>query len=379
MKSHKNIVHLILVLAMLFSLLVGCGMKNENIPESSAPDSSASSSAIEQPADNTAFSYSEGIDENGFWQDIKALDYVENLNYKALPIPSEVHQISEDHLQTEITKMLKYYATSEQITNRDIVNGDTVNIDYVGSVDGVEFEGGSTMGAGTEVTIGVTSYIDDFLEQLIGHKPGETINVQVTFPDVYQQESLQGKDAVFVTTINHIVDLKQPELTDDFIKTNFFASSGWQTVADMKEEVSSNLQKDALYQYINNYLKNDITLSSIPDNLIAYQENAMMQYYMEGAEYYGMAFDEFLSTYVGVASVDELMAQSRTSNTQQAAYTLAIQAVAEDAKISVSQEDMATYLPDYEQYEEQYGLPYLKQAALSQKVTDYIIDHSVLQ
>ena len=67
----------------------------------------------------------------------------------------------------------------------------------------MEFEGGSTNGAGTEVTIGVTSYIDNFLEQLIGHKPGETFDIKVTFPDPYERNSeLSGKDAVFTVTIN---------------------------------------------------------------------------------------------------------------------------------------------------------------------------------
>lgn len=93
------------------------------------------------------------------------------------------------------------YSTDTSLTVED---GDTVNIDYVGSVDGVEFDGGSTNGAGTELTIGSGVYIDDFEEQLIGAHPGDTVNVNVTFPDDYQQEDLQGKDALFVVTVNGI-------------------------------------------------------------------------------------------------------------------------------------------------------------------------------
>ena len=69
------------------------------------------------------------------------------------------------------------------------------HIDYVGSIDGVEFEGGSTNGAGTDLTIGSGLYIDDFEEQLIGAHPGDSVEVNVTFPDDYQQEDLQGKES----------------------------------------------------------------------------------------------------------------------------------------------------------------------------------------
>lgn len=93
------------------------------------------------------------------------------------------------------------YATD---TSLEVADGDTVNIDYVGYVDDVAFEGGNTEGRGTDLTIGSGSYIDDFEEQLIGHKVGEQVTVEVTFPEDYGQEELNGKDARFEVTINGI-------------------------------------------------------------------------------------------------------------------------------------------------------------------------------
>lgn len=87
-----------------------------------------------------------------------------------------------------------------------IENGDTVNIDYVGTVDGVEFDGGSTNGAGADLTIGSGRYIDDFEEQLIGSHPGDTVEVNVAFPEDYGNEELNGKDAVFEVVINGIYE-----------------------------------------------------------------------------------------------------------------------------------------------------------------------------
>ncbi|MCD7716310.1 MAG: FKBP-type peptidyl-prolyl cis-trans isomerase [Lachnospiraceae bacterium] len=95
------------------------------------------------------------------------------------------------------------YSTDTSLTIED---GDTVNIDYVGSIDGVEFSGGSTNGAGTDLTIGSGTYIDDFEEQLIGYHPGDTVDVTVTFPEDYGVDDLNGQEAVFEVTINGIYE-----------------------------------------------------------------------------------------------------------------------------------------------------------------------------
>ena len=96
------------------------------------------------------------------------------------------------------------YSTDASLTVED---GDTVNIDYVGSVDGVEFEGGSTQGQGTDLVIGSGSYIDDFEEQLIGAHPGDKVDVYATFPDPYNNNpDLSGKEALFEVTINGIYE-----------------------------------------------------------------------------------------------------------------------------------------------------------------------------
>ena len=86
----------------------------------------------------------------------------------------------------------------------EIKDGDTVNIDYVGSIDGVEFSGGNTQGAGADLTIGSGKYIDDFEEQLIGAHPGDEVDVYATFPENYGNEQLNGKEALFKVVVNGI-------------------------------------------------------------------------------------------------------------------------------------------------------------------------------
>ena len=388
MKNNVMLYCLLITLSTLLFLLAGCGAKTDEStddasPSTNAPETDASLSNNET-TDVNSFSYSEGIDENGFWEGIRALDYVEIFNYQAMAIPDSIHQVSDDHLQSEIDIMLTKYSSDKQITDRAVINGDTVNIDYVGSIGGVEFEGGSTGGTGAEVIIGVTNYIDDFLEQLIGHMPGETVNVEVTFPDSYHEESLQGKDAVFVTVINYIIEEVKPELTDDFVAANLSADYGWTTIEEMKDGMRPDLQKIAIQDYVRQYFANEVSVQSIPEQLIKFQENAMLNQYRQYADSYGVGLEEFVNDYVGFSNVDELIEYNHDNYLSEAKYNLISQAVAETMGISVSDEDLADFFgehtesSDYSVYEEIYGLPFLKQSVLYQKVFDYIVENAVL-
>ncbi|MDR1157862.1 MAG: FKBP-type peptidyl-prolyl cis-trans isomerase [Oscillospiraceae bacterium] len=388
MKTPKMALCLLLAFTMLLVSLAGCGRSSDSAevsPDGGVPPGDAEVPSGDDSLSGDSFSPSDGLDENGFWKGVKALDYVEIFDYTAISIPSEVHQISDDQVQAAIDELLANYSGEpSQITDRAVEDGDTVNIDYVGSVDGVEFDGGSTDGAGTDVIAGSTNYIDDFLTQIIGHRPGETISVEVTFPDDYQESSLQGKDAVFVTTINYISETEQPELTDEFVETNFAADYGWTTVAALKDGRRAELQKASVEGYIRDYLTGAATVSSVPDVLTAYTERSMLDYYQGYADGYEISLDEFLSTYVGVSSREELIENNKEANLETATYYLVSQAIAEDMGYSVSDDDMTRFFTeqtgtsDYSSYEEQFGLPYLKQTVLCYTILNDIAENAVL-
>jgi len=376
--KNRRILCVLAILAALAVLFCGCAKKAENGGDGTTGGwGGGGGGGGEGP------SVAE-IDDNGFWKGIKALDYVELFEYKALPVPSEVHRITDDALQTEINGLLAEYSTPIRVTDRAVKDGDRVNIDYVGSVDGVEFEGGSTEGAGTDVTAGSTDYIDDFLSQIIGHMPGETIDVKVTFPENYGQDHLNGKDALFVTTINYIDDYIYPTLTDDFVASTFSADHGWNTVDELKQGILAGLQKEAIYQYITKRIS-EAKVKNVPDVLLKYQQNNMVEYYQTYAGYYGMELEEFLKTVVGVSDIDELMSKNYEANISDAKHGLVLQAIAEDGGFSVVEEDVKNYFvtnmgtDDYSGYAEQYGMPYLKQFVLYQKVLQYIADNAVLK
>jgi FKBP-type peptidyl-prolyl cis-trans isomerase (trigger factor) len=377
-KFNKKKLFVVMLLIMAMSLLASCGDKSSD--ESSESDDSNVSDAVES---STPFDYSEAFDENGMWKDIVALDFVDLADYKNIEIPADIHTVADEDVDTQVDSVLAYFSSTKQITDRAVMDGDTLNIDYVGSVDGVEFEGGSTQGAGSEVTIGVTNFIDDFLEQLIGHEPGETFDIEVTFPEEYGKEELNGKDAVFNITINYIVETVESELTDDFVTDNLSAEYGWTSVVEMKDGIRSQIEKTAIAAYVQDKIVNESTIKSIPESITAYFNKSMLNYYSESAASYGVELEEFLLNYVGVSSVDELMEMEHEATVDTSKYTLIIQAIAEDSELSIKDEDISKYFlenmgsDDYSSYEERFGLPYIKFIVLDMKVLDYVMENAV--
>ena len=332
---------------------------------------------------STAFFHSESIADDGFWKDVRALDYVALFNYRSLSIPKEVHEFSDADIQFEVYGLLDNYSPeTTQVTNRAVAYGDKVNIDYVGSVDGVEFENGSTEGEGTDVTAGSSKYIDDFLTQIIGHKPGETFEVKVTFPENYGHDNLNGKDAVFVTTINYITDYG---ITNALVKDLLYDEYGWETVKQMKDGVLAKIQKTAIQNYITDYMVTEVVFTSIPDEIVTYQDrytdfevSDQLEYYQGYADSNDMDIDTILQLFEGLSGKDAFIEQIRSGIEQDMKLSLVIQAIAEDAGISISDEDMDNYLPGYTSYEESYGLPWLKQYVLGLKILDLVYDNCVL-
>jgi len=330
------------------------------------------------------FTYSDNIADTGYWKGVKALKTVELCDYTGISVPADVHTVSDEAVQSQIDSIVSGYATEEQITDRAIEDGDTVNIDYVGSVDGVEFEGGSTQGQGTEVTIGVTQYIDDFLQQLIGHTPGESFDIEVTFPEDYGVDNLNGKDAVFAITVNYIANSVTPELTDEFVAGNLSGQYGWNTVSEMTEGIRGDMRTQAVSGYVQDYVVENSTVGTIPNKILVYQNDRVIEQYQALADNYGVELNEFLSTNMGVANTEELLAQFQEDIKQVASFSLVMQAIAEDTGIKVTDENVAAYfsekmgIDDYSEYETEYGMPYLKMMVLQQHVMDYLTENAVL-
>ncbi len=361
---------------------------------SSEAAGSEASSAASAPVDPDPlaqkaadFNYSAALDENGYFTGVRALDYVTlPADYKALSVSAADVQVTDDELQTNLDYILNQFAETEQDTESTIQNGDSVNIDYVGSVDGIEFTGGNTNGQGTTVTAGSTQYVDDFLTQIIGHKPGETFDVVVTFPDGYNDSTdangdpikLAGQEAVFSVTINYIAKSVTPELTDEFISKNIDPKYG-STVEEFKDTVRKDVADANLEKYVTNYLtQNAVYADELPEAVTEYSSMMVLNYYCGYASAKNQTLTQFIQENLDADSIQALLDSNKEAIDNQAKRFLLYQALAEDQGLDCTDDDVKAYFEDlgntdYSDYQNFYGTNYLRMNAVGDKAFNNIL------
>ena len=349
----------------------GCSKSAASSSTSTSSEASVYGSASDYDYQN--FAYSDGLDENGYWSGIRALDYVTlPEDYASIPLKKADIEPTEEDVQFQIDSLLSQNTTTQQITDRAAADGDTVNIDYVGTVDGVAFTGGTY--SGYSLTLGSDSFIDGFEDQIVGHKPGETFEVNVTFPDGYSDSTdaegnavvLSNKKAVFSVTLNYISEEILPELTDAWVEENFSSTDGVHTVEDLRAEYQKMLYQNNLNTAVMDYLLANSTFKDLPKEVTDYQVNQCLNYYYTMAQYYGYDLDSFLQAAAGYNSADDLLDAMSDSITEYAREALLYQAVAEAMDIAPTQEQIDTYTA----YTETYGANYCTMVALMDAVSE---------
>ena len=192
--------------------------------------------------------FSAGLTADGLIDGVNVKEQLTLVDYANIAIPAEEVAATDEEVEADITSTLESHREASTDGTLEIKDGDEVNIDFVGTIDGVEFEGGNSNGAGYNLTIGSNSFIDDFEQQLIGHKPGENLTVEATFPEDYQNDAtVAGKDASFAVTINRIT--VTPELTDEFVAENF-SEEGLSTVEAYRASVRNRFYEQHLEEYL---------------------------------------------------------------------------------------------------------------------------------
>lgn len=238
--------------------------------------------------------------------DYKALDYVKLGEYKGLSVQADPIEVTDEMVneETEI-RISEFDDVMETITDGTVEEGDTANIDYEGKKDGVAFDGGTAQGFDLE--IGSGTFIDGFEEGLVGVKIGDTVDLNLTFPESYQSEDLAGQDVVFTVTVNEVK--RMPEITDEVVKK---ATNGeYEDLASYKESVRKDLEEEQEEQRKENILADlmdqicsSSEVSEYPQDLIDYNVDSMTSYYENMAAMYGMEFEDFLSAAMGMTKKD---------------------------------------------------------------------------
>ena len=286
---------------------------------------------------------------------VKASKYVTLGEYKGLSVSVNDTTVKDEDVEEEINSELESKSTLEAVTGRAAESGDTVNIDYVGKKDGVAFDGGTAQGY--DLKLGSHTFIDGFEDGLIGHENGESVVLNLTFPEDYSSKELAGKDVTFDVTINSISENVVPTLTDEVAKE---INSEVSTVEEYKTSVRKDLeetkQKTAKNMVYSDLLRaaldnaDIVSGNKLPKWLVEENAKAEKSSFESNLSAYGMTLDSYL-TNVGMTA-DEFDAQIKDYAETVARQQLFVRAVAQAENISIS----AAELEDaYKKYADQYG------------------------
>ena len=366
--------------------LVGCGAKTESTASSQTAESAPATTetATAETADPYAylsdFDYSSIFDENGYVAGVTATDYVTVPADLKLTLSEEANTVAAEDVDTYINdNILASFEETVEVTDRAAATGDTVNIDYAGSIDGVAFDGGTAQGY--DLTLGSGRFIDGFEDQIVGHTPGETFDVVVTFPDPYEKNpDLACKEAVFTTTLNSIQETQLPELTDAWVQENLNQELGLTSVDTLKSYVEGILLFDQQANEIYSQLNEQLTVAEeLPESLVKYFED----YYLLTPFLYSQMSGATLDDFVAASGFENAAAylESIHGYVESAAHqTLIIQALAETYGIvcdtdTMNSEFMGQFgTNDTSSYTAQYGETYLKMSILNNLVTQHLIE-----
>ena len=293
--------------------------------------------------------------------------YITIGQYKGLTLDNSVEAVTDDMVDGRVQEELQNKA--EEVTEGTVQNGDIVTINYVGTKDGVAFDGGTANNY--ELTIGSGTFIDGFEDQLIGKMPGETVQVKVTFPKDYQGKEVAGKDAVFETTINYIDET--PKLTDKFVKEKLSDRYGYTTVKEMKKTIRDEIFKTNKTDYIWNHMIEKSKFKEIPDELINDRVDVLVNGLKAQLKASNYTLKDYLSAY-GIEDETTLRDQYKSSCESTVKVFLIADAIAADKKISVTDEDVKAYFngEDTAQYEKQYSKAYINRIVLNNLVIQEI-------
>ena len=306
--------------------------------------------------------------------------------YKGIEINKIEYNVSDDDINHELGHMQEHNSRLITVDDRPVEDGDITVIDFVGSVDGVEFEGGKA--ENHELTIGSNTFIPGFEDQIIGMKTDEVKDIKVKFPDEYFSKDLAGKDAVFKVTLHEIKKKEMPELDDEFAKD----VSEFDTLDELKASIKEKLEtqnadrakyetEDAVIKAVCEEAKLDI-----PDGMIHLELDNMIRDMEQRLSYQGLKFDQYLQM-MGKTE-EEFRKESEPQAIEGIKSRLALEAIIKKEKIEATDKEVEEKL---EEMAKSYGKTadelkdnenikeYIKNGITSEKAIDFLVKNAKIK
>ncbi len=322
---------------------------------------------------------------------IKALDYIELPEYKGLSVERMDTTVTDEDVQSEIDSMLSSLATKKEVTGRDTVKkGDIANIDYVGKKDGVAFDGGTANGY--DLGIGSGQFIPGFEDGLIGAKVGESVDLNLTFPENYGNSDLAGADVVFTVKVNSISETVKPELTDDLVYKQ--TGGEFTTVAKYKSGIKSDLESQKkeladtrMYSdLVNQVVAGAKVIKDIPEDYMQAKIDTMKANVKTYADSYGVDYNTFIQTYMGI-SPEQFKTQCEEFAVDASKETLVVQAIAEKENLMLTKDEMNEAIKEYTKiygyesedvFKEKTDMNQFEMYVLTSKVQEFLADNATI-
>ncbi|WP_267201356.1 trigger factor [Limosilactobacillus kribbianus] len=292
-------------------------------------------------------------------------------DYKGMEVPEQDTTVSDDDVNAELEKKRQQQAELVLKEDKPAENGDTVVIDYEGSVDGEKFDGGSADNYSLE--LGSGSFIPGFEDQLVGHKSGDDVDVKVTFPEDYHAKNLAGKDAIFKVKVHEIKEKQLPELDDDFAKD---VDEDVDTLDELKDKTKKQLQEDKDNQAkatiedaaIEKAVAN-AEIQDIPQSMLDDDTNRQMQQYLAGMQQQGISPQMYFQ--ITGTKEEDLKKQFANDAEQRVKTNLVLEAIVDDAKLEASDDEMKKEVADLAK---QYGM---KEDAVEKALSKDMLAHDI--
>jgi trigger factor len=270
-------------------------------------------------------------------KDMKVDKYVTLGEYKGLKVNASAAEVDEAELESTAISLFQSDVTAEHggVTDRAVKDGDIVNINFVGLLDGVAFDGGTA--DNYQLTIGSHSFIDGFEEGLVGVMPGVSTDLELTFPEGYQSAELAGQDVIFQVTVNYIM----PEMSDSIIAS--FDLEEYTTVEELRQFVrdymislnESSYQQEVETLVIDALVQNSV-FKEVPESLLEKYRQTIRTNLESLAASYGTDAETLVSSSLGV-TLDDYINENVLLSVHQ---SLAMQAVANREDLNVSDEEL---------------------------------------
>ena len=311
---------------------------------------------------------------------------VKLVKYKGIEVKKVEYNVTEKDIKQELEKMAERNARLVNVKTRAVKKGDIAVIDFVGSVDGVEFEGGKA--ENHELEIGSNTFIPGFEDQIIGMKVEEEKDINVKFPEEYFSKDLAGKDAVFKVKVHEIKKKELPKLDDEFAKD----VSEFDTLEELKASIKEKKEKEneaKAKAEIEEAAVNtvcDNTKIDIPSGMIENEIDEMIQDMDRRLSYQGMNIEQYLK-FINKSMAD-FREESKETAEKSVKMRLVLEAVYKDAKIEITdaqieekiKELAESYGRDVEELKKNEHLKmHIEENLKTEKAIEYIVDNAKIK